>query len=249
MESKFCNKCNTNKSVNDFYLKKDKFIAICKNCRSKNHKIKYLNKNKKSCIQDLENEIWKDVVGYEGIYQISNKQRIKRIALSKIIDNINVDFQERIVKTRLNYKGYDVLNLCKNKERISTSLHRIIAKAFIPNPENKHQVNHINGIRKDNRIENLEWTTVSENVLHSYRKLGKKSNTLGKLNRCGKKVAYYDLLGNLKGTFLSTMDAERNLKVKNTNISAVCLGKKNKTNGYIFKYYNEKPLIKIKNEE
>lgn len=249
MESKFCNKCNTNKSASDFYFKKDKVIAICKNCRSENHKTKYLDKNKKSCIQDLKNEIWKDVVGFEGIYQVSNEQRIKRIALSKITNNLKVDYQERTVKTRLDKKGYVILNLCKNSEKFNTSLHRIIAKAFIANPENKPQVNHINGVKNDNKIENLEWTTSSENVIHSYRRLGKKSNTLGKLNRCGKKVACYDLLGDLKVTFLSTMDAQRNLKISNSNISAVCLGRKNKTNGYIFKYYNEKPLIKIKNEE
>jgi hypothetical protein len=101
MESKFCNKCNSNKPAIDFYFKKDKVIAICKNCRSENRKTKYLDKNKKSCIKDLENEIWKDVVGFEGIYQVSNKQRIKRIALSKITNNLKVDFQERTVKTSL----------------------------------------------------------------------------------------------------------------------------------------------------
>jgi hypothetical protein len=249
MKSKFCNKCNSIKSISDFYLKKDKVIAICKNCRTENNKTKYLDKNKKSCAQHLENEIWKDVIGFEGIYQVSNKQRIKRIALSKIINNVKIDFQERTVKTRLDKKGYVILNLCRNKEKFNTSLHRVVAKAFIPNPENKPQVNHINGIRNDNRIENLEWSTASENVLHSYHILKKIPNAIGKLNRCGKKVAYYDLSGQLKGTFLSTMDAQRSLKISNSNISAVCLGRKNKTNGYIFKYYNEKPLIKITNEE
>ena len=245
MENKFCNKCNTNKSVSAFYLKKDKVIAICKNCRSENHKTKYLDKNKKSGIQDLKNEIWKDVVGFEGIYQVSNEQRIKRISLSKITNNVKVDYQERIVKTRLNKKGYVILNLCKNNEKFSTSLHRIIAKSFIPNLDNKSQVNHKNGIRHDNRIENLEWATASENILHSYKVLNKKHNSLGKFNRCGKKVAYYDLSGNIKGTFLSNMEAERKLGIKNTNISAVCNGKKEKTNGYKFRYFEQLPLDKI----
>jgi hypothetical protein len=65
--------------------------------------------------------------------------------------------------------GYFGVNLYINKKRISKSIHRIVAETFIPNPDNKPQVNHINGIKTDNRIQNLEWVTPSENITHSFR--------------------------------------------------------------------------------
>ena len=112
------------------------------------------------------NEIWKDVVGYENIYQVSNLGRVKR--LQTLVKNKN---GYRLVNERLLkipsyiYESVFLSNGTINQQYV----HRLVATAFIPNPHNKSYVNHINGIKTDNRVENLEWVTNSENVKHSYK--------------------------------------------------------------------------------
>ena len=114
----------------------------------------------------METEIWKDIPNYEGLYQISNLQRVK--SLKKIRPNIigiRV-FNEKIL-TQFKSKNYNRVVLHKYGKKEFLGVHRLIALAFIPNPENKPEVNHINGIRDDNRVENLEWVTRYENYIHA----------------------------------------------------------------------------------
>lgn len=105
-------------------------------------------------------EIWKIIDGYNNAYQISNLGNVRSIHKSKKILKTDKDDPDRYVSVTL------YLSVGKRKKE---KIHRLIAKAFIPNPENKSQVNHINGNKKDNSIENLEWVTPSENVIHSYK--------------------------------------------------------------------------------
>lgn len=108
-------------------------------------------------------EIWKDIENYEGIYQVSNLGRVK--SLERKHNPI-----EKIMTAYVNHSnGYFQIGLKKNKTRTMNKVHRLVALAFLSNPENKKTVNHIDGNKLNNNVENLEWATYSENVTHAYQ--------------------------------------------------------------------------------
>lgn len=113
-------------------------------------------------------ELWADVVGYEGLYQVSNLGNLRSL-------NFHNQGVSRNIKTNL-VAGYPHAILHCNGEKKNVHIHRLVAETFIPNPSNKQYVNHINGDRQDNRVENLEWCTCSENTLHKYYDLGYLGN-------------------------------------------------------------------------
>lgn len=117
------------------------------------------------------NEIWKDIPNYEGLYQASNLGRIKSLKRKGA--------KEKILKGFYDEFGYLRVALCKNNEIKKYKVHRLIAITFISNPNNYKQVNHDNGIKDDNRVENLEWCTPSYNTKHSY--INNLNKTKGKL--------------------------------------------------------------------
>lgn len=106
-------------------------------------------------------EVWKTIKGYEN-YQVSNTGLVRSLNYKRL------GFV-KVLKFRPTYKGYIKAPLTKNNITKSIFIHRLVAIAFIPNPQNKEQVNHINGIKTDNRVENLEWVTNSENQIHAYK--------------------------------------------------------------------------------
>jgi hypothetical protein len=104
-------------------------------------------------------EIWKPVEGYNGNYEISTTGLLMS----------NKFKSPRLLKSPVSGAGYRHLVLSKNNVHKTVLIHRLVAQAFLPNPENKPEINHINGVKTDNRLENLEWCTKSENSCHSLR--------------------------------------------------------------------------------
>lgn len=115
-------------------------------------------------------EIWKDIPGYSK-YTVSNLGRIKSKPREYKQWRGGIVKKDSVIrKAQKNHRGYDRIQLYDDHGNFKIhSVHRIVASAFIPNPENKPQVNHINGVRNDNRVENLEWVTGSENMVHAIK--------------------------------------------------------------------------------
>lgn len=113
-------------------------------------------------------EIWKDIEGYEGLYQVSNLGQVKSLERTIIVKNCKQSktYPECIKIPFPNKKGYLRVQLYKNNKRRNLRVHRLVALAFIPNPDNKPKVNHIDGDPTNNVVSNLEWVTGEENRAH-----------------------------------------------------------------------------------
>lgn len=171
-------------------------------------------------------EIYKDIKGYEGLYQVSNLGRIKSLRSKKILC------------CGINSGGYCTICFSINSLSKSFRVHRLVAEAFIPNPENKPQINHINGDKTDNRVENLEWVTQSENMQHAFKN-GLNKRKIGKENKKSIKVNQYSKKGEYIKTWCCIKDVERTLKIQDYNISSCCKGKRKTAGGFMWRYVNE----------
>ena len=114
------------------------------------------------------NGIWKPVVGYEGLYEVSNTGMVRSVERDIVNKNGFITHrQSRLLKARIIGRGYLSVALSKNNKVNYYSVHRLVAIAFIPNERNKIQVNHKDGIKTNNNVSNLEWTSQSENMRHA----------------------------------------------------------------------------------
>lgn len=181
------------------------------------------------CIQDLERldgENWKNLI--ENEYYISSFGRVYSAAYRKFF------------KTRLDKYGYVQVSLKKISKNPLT-LHRLVAKAFISNPENRLQVNHINGIKTDNRVENLEWVTAKENIRHSVEN-GLKGVRKGRLEYKvqqalrRKPIEQIDCFGNVITEYESQTEASEKLKINKVYISRCCKGQQKHAFGKYFRF-------------
>lgn len=116
-------------------------------------------------------EVWKDIKGYQGYYQVSNFGRVK--SLDRIVtysDKKVHSLKGKILKPMITKHGYETVDLRKNQKRKTSKIHRLVAIAFLKNKKNKPQVNHIDGVKTNNNLSNLEWVNNSENIRHAYKK-------------------------------------------------------------------------------
>lgn len=193
---------------------------------------------------DLSSEEWRNIEGFEGVYQVSNLGRVK--SLSRAVPNqTSIPIRKtQIMKQRFNANGYLCVRIQVNKKTKGKSVHRLVAQAFIPNPQNKPFVNHKCGIKADNRVSELEWVTNQENTIHSYRLGLQKPNRhlLGhKGSSCHNSipVTQYTLDGAFVKNWDCQADVKRALNINQAHISDCCRGKRNTVRGFIWKYTND----------
>ena len=186
-------------------------------------------------------EVWKDIEGYEGLYQVSNLGRVKsleRWQYNPICKDCKQYVPERIrtasdKKDKGKNQGYLSLALYKHNKGKNVYVHRLVAEAFIPNHEGKETVNHKNGDKHDNRAENLEWNTYSENNMHAYT-TGLNDSSHRRNCRGSMHVAQYDANMNLIAVYPSIREAERQTGIDSQNIS-LGIRKGWKYGGFIWK--------------
>lgn len=151
-------------------------------------------------------EIWKDIKGYEGLYKVSNLGRVKSLSRR---DRLNRVIQEKVLKPGSNKVGYLHVNLYKEGRVKICKVHRLVAQAFIPNPEDKPEVNHKDEDKTNNKVENLEWMTCKENInygIHNERSAKSRTND----KKRSKPIYGINIKTNERVEFPSTMEAQRN---------------------------------------
>lgn len=159
-------------------------------------------------------ELWKDVKGYEGIYQVSNMGNVKNV------------LKDRVLKPAIK-RGYYQIGLRNKGTRKFYQLHRLVAQAFIPNNNNLPQVNHIDENKLNNHVANLEWCTASYNNCY-----GTRLKRVYEKNKSRKDVIFIDLKKNIIKEFTSIMEASRK-----TGISPSCIVRSCKKENYIPRKY------------
>lgn len=167
-------------------------------------------------------EVWVDIRGYGGLYQISNWGRVKSL-------NYNRTGKERLLKNSIDKYGYFCITLYKNGKKKKFLIHRLVAETFIPNTNNLPQVNHINEDKTDNRVENLEYCDCKYNCNYGTRNQ-RRAKTQSKA------VLQYSLDGTLIQEFPSTKEVERQLGFSHGNISRCCNGKHKQVYGFKWLY-------------
>lgn len=158
-------------------------------------------------------EIWRTVKNYEGIYEVSNQGRVKSLSRYVKQDKHIRLVSERILKASKRNDGYKIVSLCRDGNKYIGLVHRLVAEAFLPNPENKIDVDHINTIRDDNRVVNLRWATRKENLNNeiSIKRQGKKKKV-----KCITTGEVFD----------SITSASKKCNISNHSIGACCNDKR-----------------------
>ncbi len=170
-------------------------------------------------------EEWRDVVGYEGLYMVSNIGNVKSLQRTAKSKNGSIrTVSEKLRKINKNKSGYIMVILNKEGKRKGIKIHRLVAQAFLPNPENLPQVNHKDENKSNNCVENLEWCTQEYN-----NKYGTRTERTSKKVKCLETGVIYP----------STIEIQRNLGFSSANISKCCRGKVKSCCGYHWQYVEQ----------
>lgn len=194
-------------------------------------------------------EEWKPIKGYEGLYEVSNLGRVKSLNRKILCSNgLIKEIKEKILTPKDNGKGYLNVILSKNGNHKNFYIHRLVAEAFIPNLENKEEVDHINTNKYDNNVDNLRWVTRCENCNNPLTKKRIKDNhadvsgenhpRYGKYNN-GKKIVQLNENGEFVKIWNSGMEIKRELGYDPSHISKCCNKKREMSYGYRWMFYNE----------
>lgn len=176
-------------------------------------------------------EIWKDIVGYEGLYQVSNLGRVKRLAREAKYSNGTIHhYEEMIIKPKINKFGYYYLTLYRNSIKWSARVHKLVANAYVPNQHNYQCVNHIDENKLNNRADNLEWCSKAYN--NTYNNIRQRAG-----QNIAKPVIAFDGIHKFGTYFKSEADAAKYLgKTTCAQISSCLNGKAKTAYGYEWKF-------------
>ena len=169
-------------------------------------------------------EEWRDIKGYESLYQVSDFGRVKSLK--------GYHRKEHILKARNNLYGYLTVGLSKKNKSKRYKIHRLVAETFIPNLDNLPQVNHKDGNKLNNNVDNLEWCNRSYNMKHAYN---------NNLLKC-RPVNQYDMNGNFIKKWKGSEYAMIELGIWNVNIVNCCRGKRKTAGGFVWSYANEEVI-------
>ena len=193
----------------------------------------------------MDNIIWKPVVGYEGLYEVSNTGLVR--SLNKLKGRILTPIKKK--------NGYLSICLYKNSKQVTKLIHRMVAEAFIPNPDNLEMVNHKDEDRTNNNVDNLEWCTRAYNQIYSMnlhperRKINADNSTRNKKgvpHKHHKQVAILDNNNNIINIYDNASTAAKFLGLHTCNVTEVCkanqnrqIEKRRRTGGHIFMFIEE----------
>ena len=186
----------------------------------------------------MKEEIWKDIEGFEGLYQVSSFGKVKSLPKKFKVHNQCGETEsyrvtkEKILKPQQDKYGYLRVTLCNNKGHFLKQIHRLVARAFIPNPNNLPEVNHRDENKENNFYNNLEYCTTQYN--QTYGTIRKRISEAHSID-----VLQIDFYGVIVKKWHGINNASRVLKINHANIISCCKGKRKSAGGYIWRYSNE----------
>lgn len=185
-------------------------------------------------------EIWKDIEGYEGLYRVSNLGRVLSVRFGPKTNSVPIKPAPRIMRQSRSSSGYLHVQLYKDGESSTKLVHILVARTFIPNPENKREVNHLDGDKSNNCVDNLEWSTRSENQRHAI-KMGLRLASpgigrLGAKNPLSKSVFQFSLNGKFIRRWDSSYEAAMECGFNRDGIRHCAAGRCKTSQGYVWRY-------------